>query len=314
MATSNFRVLPRRQSANIDKKRYQRSKNLTILTFLLPGFVLLFVFMLWPIAQSVYYSLYDWNGLGPLTDFVGVQNYQRVLGHGVYRQALTHSLIIIMLSLLVQLPLAMALALLLARGKVRGKSLFRAAFFIPYVFSEIVTAFIWLYVYHPSGGLVNTLLSQLLPDIAGQAWLANKDTVLPAVFFVMTWKFFGFHMLLYMAALQNVSREVEDAARIDGAQESQVLRFVTLPMIGSTIRLTVFLSILGSMQQFIIVWILTEGGPVYASELIVTYLFKFGIQRWNLGYGSAVAVLLFAMTLFFSIGYQRTVMRQDYEG
>ena len=117
-----------------------------------------------------------------------------------------------------------------------------------------------------------------------------------------------------MAALQNVSQEVEDAARIDGAYESQVLRFVTLPMIGSTVRLTVFLSILGSIQQFILVWILTEGGPVYSSELIVTYLFKFGIQRWNLGYGSAVAVLLFAMTLLFSIGYQHAVMRQDYEG
>ena len=192
MAVSNFRVLPRRRVVSAEMKSYQRSRNLTIISFLLPGFLLLGVFMLWPIAQSVYYSLYDWNGLGPLTDFVGIENYQRVLSHGVYHRALGHSVVIIVLSLIVQLPLAMGLALLLARGRVRGRAFFRATFFIPYVFSEIVTAYIWLYVYHPNGGLVNTIFSQFVPGFESQAWLATNETVLPAIFFVMTWKFFWF--------------------------------------------------------------------------------------------------------------------------
>ena len=110
--------------------------------------------------------------------------------------------------------------------------------------------------------------------------------------------------------MQNISREVEDSARVSGANEWQVLRYVTLPMMSSTISLSVFLSILGSFQQFIVVWILTEGGPAFRSELIVTYLYKFGIQRMQLGFGSALAIILFLMTLIFSIGYQRTVLRQ----
>jgi raffinose/stachyose/melibiose transport system permease protein len=122
---------------------------------------------------------------------------------------------------------------------------------------------------------------------------------------VLTWKYFGFHMILYMAGLQSIPKDLEDAARVDGASEFQTLSRVTLPLLGSTIRLSVFLSVLGSFQQFVIVWILTEGGPVNSSELMATYLYKYGIQRFNLGYGSAVAVMLFAVTLTFSLGYQR---------
>jgi raffinose/stachyose/melibiose transport system permease protein len=129
---------------------------------------------------------------------------------------------------------------------------------------------------------------------------------------VLTWKYFGFHMILYMAGLQSIPADLEDAARVDGANERQVLQNITLPMLGSTIRLTVFLSVVGSFQQFVLVWVLTEGGPVNASELIGTYLYKFGIVRQNLGYGSAVAIVLFGITLVFSLGYQRIIMRQDF--
>ncbi len=119
-------------------------------------------------------------------------------------------------------------------------------------------------------------------------------------------------MILYMAGLQSIPGDLEDAARVDGATEREVLQYMTLPLLGSTIRLTVFLSVLGSFQQFVLVWVLTQGGPVNASEVVATYLYKFGIQRFQLGYGSAVAVVLFAITLVFSLGYQRLVMRQDF--
>lgn len=302
--------LARARVAAAQQRRIKRTKALTILAFLLPGFILLAVFMLYPVGASTYYSLFKWNGLGPRETFVGLENYQRVLSHKIFIDALKHSLLLVALSLLIQLPLALGLALLLVRSKIRGKRLLRSIFFIPYVFSEVITAILWLYVYHPSNGLANVVLEGL--GLEGMAWLSNRATVMPAIFVVLTWKFFGFHMLLYMAAIQNVPRDLEDAARVNGADELGVLRYVTLPMMGGTIRLSVFLSILGSMQQFIIVWLLTEGGPVSSSELVVTYLMKFGITRMALGYGSAVAVVMFLLTLVFSIGYQRTIMRQDY--
>ena len=293
-----------------EKRQAQRSKALLIFFFLMPGFLLLVTFLVIPIGQAAYYSLYNWNGLGPLDDFVALDNYVRAFSQEVFRGAIQHSLFIMVLSLAVQLPLAMTLALILIRGRLRFQRFFRTLFFLPYVFSEIVAAYIWLYVYNPRGGLLNVFLGLFNPEINGTAWLADLDTVLVAIFFVLTWKFFGFHMLLYMAGLQNISREVEDSARVSGANEWQVLRYVTLPMMRSTISLSVFLSILGSFQQFIVVWILTEGGPAFRSELIVTYLYKFGIQRMQLGFGSALAIILFLMTLIFSLGYQRTVLRQ----
>lgn len=297
-------------SVSPEKRQAQWNKALLIFFFLLPGFVLLVTFLVIPIGQAAYYSLYNWNGLGPLDDFIGFDNYVRAIGQNVFRGAIWHSLIIMVMSLLVQLPLAMTLALILVRGELRFQKFFRTLFFLPYVFSEIIAAYIWLYVYNPRGGLLNEFLSIFNPNIAGTAWLADLDTVLVAIFLVLTWKFFGFHMLLYMAGLQNISQAVEDSARVSGANEWQVLRYITLPMMGGTISLSVFLSILGSFQQFIVVWILTEGGPAYRSELIVTYLYKFGIQRMQLGFGSSLAIILFLMTLVFSIGYQRTVLRQ----
>ena len=120
-------------------------------------------------------------------------------------------------------------------------------------------------------------------------------------------------MILYMAGLQSIPGDLEDAARVDGATQRQVLQYMHAGApLGSTIRSTVFLSVLGSFQQFVLVWVLTQGGPVNASEVVATYLYKFGIQRFQLGYGSAVAVVLFAITLVFSLGYQRLVMRQDF--
>ncbi|MFN8421244.1 MAG: sugar ABC transporter permease [Anaerolineae bacterium] len=285
---------------------------MTAVTLLvLPGFALFLIFLIIPVVQAAFYSLYKWNGLGALTDFVGIDNFVRLLNHKIFIGALQHTLIIVTLSLLVQLPVALGLALLVGRGNLRGKKLFRMIFFVPFVFSDPITAIIWRYVYHKDG-LINTVASSLLPGFHSQTWLGLPDMALFAIFIVLTWKYFGLHMILYMAALQGVPKELEDAARIDGATEINVLRHVTIPLIGSTIRLTVYLSVLGSLQQFLLVWVLTEGGPVNATETIATYMYKFGFQRFALGYGSAVAVVLLCMTLIFSLGYQRAVMRQDF--
>jgi len=169
-------------------------------------------------------------------------------------------------------------------------------------------------VYHPNGGLVNTMFTTLIPGFQTQGWLANRDTALIAVFFVITWKYFGLHMILYMAGLQSINGEIEESARIDGANELQVLRYITLPMLAPTIRLTIYLSVLGSLNQFVLIWVLTAGGPANATQVMASYMYRFGIKSFNLGFGSAVAVIIFAVSLIFSIGYQRSVMRRDYVG
>jgi raffinose/stachyose/melibiose transport system permease protein len=313
MAAIRSRILPgSRERVSADKRRQQLGKAVTVLVCIVPGMTVFLLFLLIPMVQSARYSLYNWNGFGKPTDYVGLGNYDLLYHNTVFRSAIQHSFVIMFLSLGIQLPLSLTMALMVGRGRLPGKTLFRTILFVPYVFSEIITAIIWRYVLHPSSdGLVNVLMSNI-PGYQTIGWLSDRNVVLYSIFAVITWKYFGLHMILYMAGLQAVSKDLEDAARIDGASEWRVLRYITLPLMASTVRLSVFLSILGSFQQFVIIWVLTQGGPVNSSQVISTYLYKYGIKNFKLGYGSAVAFILFAITLVFSLGYQRMLMRQDY--
>lgn len=283
-----------------------------IVLFTLPAVVIFTAFVVWPVIQAAYYSLFKWNGLGPLQNFIGAQNYVNILQDKLFRTALSNNLFILVLSLVIQLPIALGLALLVGR-KMRGRTVFRLIYFLPYVLSEVVTGLIWSFIYHPEFGLLNTLIKAVNPSFENQVWL-GFETVMPALFVVITWKYFGFHLMLFIAGLQEIPEEIEEAALIDGATGAQAVRYVTLPMLGSTIRLSIYLSVLGSLQFFDLIWVMTLGGPINASETMATYLVKFGFQRFALGYGSAVAVILFLLCLIFSLIYQRFAIRRDVEG
>ena len=301
------------QRTPVNKSRLKRIEFVTITLFLLPAFTFFFIFMIYPLLQSAYVSFFEWNGFGPPTDFVGLVNYQNIFQDVVFRRALLHSLALVVMSVAVQLPLALSLALLV-NNNVRGRSLFRTIFFLPFVLAEVSTALIWRYLLDPSPtrGFANAILDWIgLPTVA---WLGDPDVVMFAIFLALTWKYFGYHMLLYLAGLQNIPTDVNEAARIDGANSWQLIRFITIPLLGPTIRLTVYLSVLGSLQQFATVTILTKGGPAYASEMLVTYIYRFGFIRFAYGYGAAAAIVIFLICLTFSLVYQSFVMRQDVAG
>lgn len=294
------------------RRRTNWGQIFTIIGFLLPAAIVYIGLVLLPIVQAVYYSLFRWNGLGPLQNFTGFANYTRAFNDRVFVGALGHNVLLIILSLAIQLPLALGLALLV-RNLLRGRAVFRTIFFLPFVLSEVIVGVIWNFVFRPQGGLINTLLQAISPGFAETALLADPNTVLYALFVVITWKFFGYHMILYMAGLQNIPSELEEAAQIDGCGRFQLLRYITIPLLGSTIRLTIYLSVLGSLQFFDLIWVMTTGGPVNASDTMATYLYKFGFQRFQLGYGSAIAVIMFVICFGFSVVYQRVAMRRDFE-
>lgn len=277
-----------------------------------PATAVYIYFVIFPVAQSIYYSLFRWNGLGPISNFIGLDNYTKALGDKAFTTALSHNLLIAVLSIFIQLPLSLILALLVARH-MPGRSIFRMIFFLPYVLSDVTTGVIWSYMYNPEHGLINNAISSLQLG-EPQAWLGNTDLALFAVFVVMIWKYFGFHLILYVAGLQQIPADLEEASKIDGANNFQVLRYITIPLLGSTIRMSIFLSILGSLQYFDLIWIMTNGGPVGASETMATYMIKNGFQRFQLGYGSSVGVILFLLCFIFSIAYQRMVLRRDLAG
>jgi raffinose/stachyose/melibiose transport system permease protein len=286
--------------------------NLVVFLFLLPAIVLFLFFVVYPIAQSIYYSLFNWKGFGAAVDFVGLNNFKNIMTDKIFLKALRNGVLIIAFSLFLQLPLSLMLAVLVGRD-LPGRVFFRTIFFMPYVLSEVITALMWLFILNPDPdrGFINAILV-LIPGLKAQAWLGNTDLVMPAIFAALTWKYFGYHMLLFLTGLQNIPDEVQEAGRIDGANSIQSFFYITLPLLSSTIRTSVYLSVLGSLQQFILVWIMTKGGPVNASETMATYMYRFGFVRFQLGYGSAVAIYMFLLCLIFSLIYQRLTRQPDY--
>lgn len=288
--------------------------HLTIILFLIPSFILFILFLVYPIIRAGYYSTFDWNGLGPAVNNVGLGNYQRILSDSIFLKSIGNGFLIVVLSLVVQLPVALALAIMVGRD-LPGRAFFRTIFFLPYVLSEVITAIIWLGLFNPDPdrGFINAILA-LIPAIGTQNFLGDTNMVLASIFVVLTWKYFGLHMLLYMAGLQNIPKEIEEAALIDGATRWQSYRFITIPLLSSTIRTTIYLSVLGSLTQFNLVWIMTKGGPVNASEVMATYMYRYGFVRFWLGYGSGVAFVMLLICLIFSITYNRFARQQDYLG
>ncbi len=287
---------------------------LTIVLFLLPAVVLFGLLVLVPILIAGYTSLFKWNGLGGLPDdFVGLGNFQKMIDDPVVLGDLKHMGFLIVGSLVIQLPISLGIALLLNQ-RFRGRAVFRVVFFAPYVLSEVITGVLFTMVFSPNRGLANELLSLVGLDNLAATWLADPSTVMYSLFLVMTWKYFGFHMILYLAGRQGIPKELLEAAAIDGASPWRQFRHVTLPLLGPTIRISVFLSVIGTIQLFDLVWVLTGGGPVHSSETMAVTMFQFGFKRFQVGYAGAISVAMFVISLIFALAYQRLVMRRDTQG
>lgn len=286
---------------------------LTALSFQLPALVLFGVLVLLPILFAVYASFFRWGGFGMPSEPVGAGNFTRLLQDPVFLGDLWRCLLLVVLSLALQLPFALALAVALNQ-KVPGRAVYRMVFFAPYVLSEAITGVLFGMIFAPGDGLADHLLGGVGLDGLGGEWFSGPSTVMATLFLVMTWKYFGFHMMLYLAGLQSIPAELTEAALIDGAGPWQRFRDVTLPLLAPTLRISVFLSVIGSIQLFDLVWVTTAGGPDHHSETMAVSLFQYGFKRYQVGYASAISVAMFVISLVFALAYQRFVLRRDLEG
>ena len=309
-ATPTAAVAPR--SRQIRRHRRPGREFVELVVLLGPALLLFIGFVLLPIGIAAYYGMFNWTGYGPLSDFTGLHNYKLVLDDPVFRSSLWHNVIIALLSLFIQLPISIAIALLLNR-RMRGGSFLRMAVFAPYVVSQATTAVLWLLLLEP-GGFIDEVMKAVGLGGLVQAWLANPTIVLYTMFVVLTWQFIGFGIILLLAGLQGIPPELREAASIDGASAWGTTRHITLPLLGPTIRIWIFLSMIGSLQVFDLVWIMTLGGPANASSTMVSYMIFFGFHSLEFGYGSAAAVILFVISFVFAFLYQRFALRRDTAG
>lgn len=291
------------------RRRFVGRKSwVALLLFLPPSLVLFTVFVVLPMIDAATFSFFDWTGYGPITDFVGTENYEDVLTHRHFGTAVRNSLLIVAVSLAIQLPLAMWCAIALAEKSV-GINVLRTIFFVPFMLAEVAAGLIWKFVYDGNYGLlpiVGDAVGVDMPHI-----LADKFWVMPAILLVITWKYFGFHMMIYIAGLQSIPSEVIEAARLDGVKKWQIVRHIKIPMIRSAVVISVFFAITGALQLFDLIIPLTNGGPSHSSHSIVTFLYQFGILRMKIGFGGAVSVLLFIACVVVALAYRRILFKAE---
>lgn len=298
----------------VSKRKAGDVENLILFLILIaPAIVMFTVFVVAPVFQGAFYSLFNWKGAGPLNkqNFIGLSNFFRLFDDEYFITALWNNVKIILYSLLFQLPAAFIFALLIGRGKSRGSVLFRSLYFFPYILTEIIAGVIWKFIYNPQFGFMTQLASLFARDKVEVALLADPATAFNAIFVVLFWKYIGFHMILYIAGLQNVPGELEDAAVIDGANRLQVIWNVIIPSMRNVISISVFLSVTGAFNVFDVVWAMGQGGPVHSTETLVTYLYNFGYKRFAFGYGSSVAIVIFLLCLAFNFFYQKFIVGEE---
>ncbi|QKJ18397.1 carbohydrate ABC transporter permease [Microbacterium hominis] len=300
-------------------RRGARRKRLEIALFVSPALILFLGFVIVPVALAAVYSFYNlpaafqWSDLAEPERFVGFDNYVRALTTPEFQKAIANTFFILVMSLLVQGPLAIGVALLLNRP-LRGRGPLRLLIFVPYVLAEVIAGLSWKLILQPAGA-VNATLESLGLGAFAQNWLADPSIALWTIFVILTWKYIGFAILLFLAGLQGIPDELAEAAQIDGASWWQIQRHITLPLLGPTIRIWAFLSIIGSLQVFDMVWV-TVAPAVrrIATETMATYMVQQGQFAGQPGYGSAIAVILFVISLVIALTYQRFALRRDLAG
>jgi len=271
-------------------------------------------FVIFPVVLAAYYGFYKWKGYGVPTNFVGLENYKTILQDSPFHEALLHNGMIVVLSLIFQGPIALGFALMLNQ-KIRGRSVIRLLIFVPFVISEVIVGTGWSLLLQVNGA-VNGILDSIGLGSFKQDWLANPKLAIWTLIIILTWKYIGFAVILFMAGMQNIPGELSEAAAVDGASYWQIQRRITVPLLAPTIRIWGFLSIIGALQLFDLVYIIW--GQYVAStagtSTMVTYMVVEGRNAANYGYGNAVAVVLFVISMIIALVYQRFVLRRDTEG
>ncbi|KHF39108.1 carbohydrate ABC transporter permease [Halalkalibacter okhensis] len=265
--------------------------------YLLPALLLVSILIFIPLILTGYYGLMKWDGIGAM-QFIGLENYINVIQDGKFWQSAGHSFLLAVFSTL-SLVIYLAVSMILA-SKIKGADILRKIYLIPMLLSSVAIAQLWIKIYNPSNGMLNTILASLgvqNPPL----WLADPNIVLYSIFIPILWQYAGFYILIYYAALKGIPESMVEAAKIDGATPFQIATRIKLPLIMGVVKVTVVLAIVGSLKYFDLIYVMTGGGPNGASEVMASYMYKLAFGNYNFGYGSAVGFMLLIITLVVTV-------------
>jgi len=287
------------------------SNKKAVVFFIFPALFLFITIIIVPIVMSVGYSFQEWDGIGEKI-FAGFDNYRELFltnSDGFWR-AVKNSLIFAAGSVFIQLPISLILALVLARG-VKGERFYVSVYFIPVLISTVVIGQLWMKIYNPQYGLLNTLLVSLGLEKWTGNWLGDTKTVIFAVIIPVLWQYIGYHMLLMYASIRSISGEIFEAARIDGASAFQTAVRITIPLMKPIIKVCVTFAVVGSLKNFDLVYVMTGGGPAGASQLPSTLMVETIFSRNMYGYGSSMAIFIILECFLFAFLIRKAFRNED---
>ena len=276
----------------------QRDIHIAATVFLIPVVLFLIVFIFYPIVDTFITSFYKWNGISVDKTFVGLANWMNLLKDGKFFAGFKNNLIVMFLSVCIQIPLGLLLATLIDFGG-KKMTLFKILWFSPLLMSSVAIGFLFTYALATNGGMISsisTFLGGKNIDLLG-----NPKTALFTVIGVMAWQFTPFYMVYCMAAYTNISKDIFEAATIDGANKWQYFLKIALPLLTPSLKSAAILSMVGSLKYFDLVYVMTGGGPGTSTELMATYMYKQSFVNFNMGYGSAVAGGMFILISIISL-------------
>ena len=275
-------------------------RNITKTIFLAPAVAVCLVFMVVPGIMEFYLSLTDWNGISSVYNYIGFRNFRQIFDDRVFYLALRNTLIYSFLVVLLQHTFSLAMAVIINRG-IKGQRFYKTVLFIPCLLSSIVVGLAFNFIYNPINGQLNFMLGKLgLVSLAKTNWLGDPKIALFSIIFVSVWQFVGYCMIIYMAGLKGIPKEIIEAAGVDGAGNWHMFRHIEFPSIAPAFTINTVLSIIGTLKAFEVVYAMTGGGPGNATDVIATYIYKVGFSSSRMGYGTAVSLILFLMIVVIS--------------
>ncbi|HNS50037.1 MAG TPA: sugar ABC transporter permease [Anaerolineae bacterium] len=294
------------------RTRRQRQEMRTAYLFLLPALLVYLVFVFWPVVQSIYYGFFEWSGLGKEMTFVGLRNYVEMFTtDAVFLQSLGNSLISTLV--LAVVPTALGLGFAALFSSLRGGGVYRSVIFLPYLVAMVAVGTIWSWIYNPRIDAPGILLQAVGLQGWMHDWLGDKATALAAALVPGVWRFTGFAIVIFYAAIQSIPVDLFEAARVDGASGWQSFWKITLPLVRQAMIIVVVWMTMDALKLFDLIFTLTRGNPNHATEMIATWMFANTFRHYKMGYGAAMSVVLFLIILGFSIIYIRWATRGEEE-
>jgi len=286
-------------------------ENFWRIVLLAPALVVFAVFVVWPLFDSFRYSITNWNGFDPDFDFVGLDNFAKIFRDPEFLNAIINTAIWIVAALLVPVLLGLGLALLLNTG-LRAAKLFKSIFYLPICLAAVIVGQIWIWIYQPDWGLLNTAIEAATGMRRFNfAWLAEPSTALGSVIVAWSWQQTGLAMVIFLAGLTSIPRDLLEAADIDGVKRWKQTLHIVLPMLRPATVVVVALSVINALKGFDILYIMTGGGPFRSSNTLAFFMYEESFKKYRMGYGSAISVVLFLIALSVIFIYFRQLRKLD---